>query len=1200
MNKITPADISDPQEVIARAEALTLELDTPITPGFEALVFKASRGIEDIYELTYIRKDGSRFPAVVSVTALRDASGGIIGYLLIGTDNTARKQAEEALLKAGALQSAIFNSANFSSIATDANGVIQIFNVGAERMLGYAAADVMNKITPADISDPQEVIARAEVLSIELGTPITPGFEALVFKASRGIEDIYELTYFRKDGSRFPAIVSVTALRDAEDAIIGYLLIGTDNTARKQAEEALLKAGALQSAIFNSANFSSIATDANGVIQIFNVGAERMLGYAAADVMNKITPADISDPQEVIARAKALSIELGTPIAPGFEALVFKASRGIEDIYELTYIRQDGSRFPAVVSVTALRDIEEGIIGYLLIGTDNTARKEIEADQKLLAQRLRDHQFYTRSLFESNIDALMTTDPYGIITDVNKQMEALTDCTRDELIGAPFKNYFTDSESAEMSIKQVLRDKKVTNYELTARSRDDKETVVSLNATTFYDRDRKLQGVFAAARDITERKGLDQVLQEKNVELESAKFVAEKANLAKSEFLATMSHEIRTPMNGVIGMIDVLQQSSLNDSQMEMANIIHESAFALLAVINDILDFSKIEASKLQIESIPMSVTDVVEAACENMSRMALKKEVELTLFADPAIPAELLGDPGRLRQILINLTNNAIKFSSGQPRTGRVSVRALLVESRADQVLLEFNVTDNGIGIDEATLARLFTAFIQADSSTTRTFGGTGLGLAISRQLVNIMGGEITVRSTPDQGSLFRLRIPFALPSEQHGAGQELARPIRLKPDLGLVEGLYCLVWIGQEGIANDCAAYLASAGALIERVSDLASAQQYLASRPSCLSIVVIDTSDAHPPLDELRSVARAQAEPLTRFVIIGRGQRQSPHKEEADLVLVDGNVLTRRALLKAVAIAAGRAQETDGEGSLGDKKTILTQLSRAEARRQGRLILIAEDNEINQKVILQQLTLLGQTAVIANNGHEALALWQGDDYGLLITDLHMPGMDGYELTAAIRAAESAAAHTPHIPIIAFTANVLKGEVERCLVIGMDDYVSKPVQLVNLEAILEKWLPMSASKAIPAEMVPGETERSERSERRTAERSLTVDVKVLKRLIGDDDETVIREFLHEFRISASHIGEQLRTACVAGQASAAGGLAHKLKSSARSVGALALGELCADIEQAGKSADAESLALLYPKFEHELASVDAFLEAY
>src|SRR5438477_4973920 len=234
-----------------------------------------------------------------------------------------------------------------------------------------------------------------------------------------------------------------------------------------------------------------------------------MLGYTAADVMNKITPADISDPQEVIARAAALSAELATAITPGFEALVFKASRGIEDIYELTYIRKDGSRLPAVVSVTALRDADGAIIGYLLIGTDNTARKQVEAEQKRLDQRLRDQQFYTRSLIESNIDALMTTDPNGIITDVNKEMEALTGCTRDELIGAPFKNYFTDPEWAEAAIKLVLREKNVTNYELTARARDGKKTGVSYNATTFYDRDRKLQGVFAAARDVTERKRVE-------------------------------------------------------------------------------------------------------------------------------------------------------------------------------------------------------------------------------------------------------------------------------------------------------------------------------------------------------------------------------------------------------------------------------------------------------------------------------------------------------------------------------------------------------------------------------------------------------------------------------------------------------------------------------------------------------------------
>ena len=663
LNKITPADISDPKELIERAKTLSVEFSTPITPGFEALVFKASREIEDIYELTYIRKDGSSFPAVVSVTALRDEKGIIIGYLLIGTDNTARKQAEEALLKAGALQDAIFNSANFSSIATDAKGVIQIFNVGAERMLGYSALEVMNQITPADISDPQELIARAKALSLELATTIKPGFEALVFKASRGIEDIYELTYIRKDGSRFPAIVSVTALRDIQGAIIGYLLIGTDNTARKQAEEDLLKAGALQNAIFKSANFSSIATDEKGVIQIFNVGAERMLGYKAIDVVNKITPADISDPQEVIARANSLSFELSTPIAPGFEALVFKASRGIEDIYELTYIRKDGSRFPAVVSITALRDAQNTIIGYLLIGTDNTVRKQIEAEQKILSQRLRDQQFYTRSLFESNIDALMTTDPSGIITDVNKQMESLTGSTRDELIGAPFKSYFTDPDRAEMSIKLVLTEKKLTNYELVARARDGKETMVSYNATTFYDRDRKLQGMFAAARDITERHRLDQVLQEKNIELESSRSIAEKANLAKSEFLSSMSHELRSPLNAILGFAQLMESDSQPPTAIQKQNItqILQAGWHLLKLIDEILDLAKVESGQIPLSPEPVSLAEVM-LECQGMVETQARERGITLIFPKFDIPYFVRADRIRFIQILVNLLSNAIK----------------------------------------------------------------------------------------------------------------------------------------------------------------------------------------------------------------------------------------------------------------------------------------------------------------------------------------------------------------------------------------------------------------------------------------------------------------------------------------------------------------------------------------------------------
>ena len=656
---------------------------------------------------------------------------------------------QETLLRTGALQSAIFNSANFSSIATDAKGVIQIFNVGAERMLGYAAADVMNKITPADFSDPQEVIARAKALSIELGTPIAPGFEALVFKASRGIEDIYELTSIRKDGSRIPVVLSVTALRDDQGTIIGYLLIGTDNTARKLAEAALLKAGALQSAIFNSANFSSIATDAKGVIQIFNVGAERMLGYAAADVMNKITPADISDPQEVIARAEALSSELGTPITPGFEALVFKASRGIEDIYELTYIRKDGTRFPAVVSVTALRDAQGTIIGYLLIGTDNTARKQIEAEQKQLSQRLRDHQFYTRSLFESNIDALMTTDLSGIINDVNKQMEALTGCTRDELIGAPFKNYFTDPERAESSIKLVLSGKKVTNFELTAHARDGNETVVSFNATSLYDRDRRLQGVFAAARDVTERKRLDQVLQEKNVELESARSVAEKANLAKSDFLSSMSHELRSPLNAILGFAQLLESdtSQAAPSQKESVAQILQAGWHLLKLINEILDLAKVESRQVPLSEEPVLLSEVLLECQSMIEPQAQQRGITLTLPPFD-MPYFVRADRTRLKQILINLLSNAVKYNVKQGSVEVTCNEGTLGRTR-------ICIRDSGAGLQQDQLNQLFQPFNRLGQEAGGE-EGTGIGLVVAKRLVELMGGEIGVESTVGVGSVF------------------------------------------------------------------------------------------------------------------------------------------------------------------------------------------------------------------------------------------------------------------------------------------------------------------------------------------------------------------------------------------------------------------------------------------------------------
>ncbi len=1004
MNKITPADISDPQEVIARAKALSTELGTPIAPGFDALVFKASRGIEDIYELTYIRKDRSRFPAVVSVTALRDAQGGIIGYLLIGTDNTARKLAEEALLKAGALQSAIFNSANFSSIATDAKGVIQIFNVGAERMLGYTAAEVMNKITPADISDPQEVIARAKALSEELGTPITPGFEALVFKASRGIEDIYELTYIRKDGSRFAAVVSVTALRDAQDGIIGYLLIGTDNTARKQAEEALLKAGALQSAIFSSANFSSIATDAKGVIQIFNVGAERMLGYTAADVMNKITPADISDPQEVIARAKALSAELKTEITPGFEALVFKASRGIEDIYELTYIRKDGSRFPAVVSVTALRDAQDAIIGYLLIGTDNTARKQIEEERMKLDQRLRDQHFYNRSLLESNIDALMTTDPRGIITDANKQMEGLTGCTRDELIGAPFKNYFTDPNRAQAAINQVLNEGKVTNYELTARARNGSLTVVSYNASTFHDRDRVLQGVFAAARDVTELKLFEKRLQEKNRELVDA-------SRMKSEFLANMSHELRTPLNAIIGFSEVLVDGLLGemtDQQRGFIGDIFSSGKHLLSLINDILDLSKVEAGKMTLDLEPLQVVSLFANSLSIIREKAATRDVRVILDA-PNELGSLRGDARKVKQIVYNLLSNAVKFSSEH---GEVTLQASRV-LRADvgtisddsmgrtfplaenefTDFLKISVSDSGMGISPEGLERLFKPFSQVDSGLSRKFEGTGLGLAMVKLLAELHGGSVAVESEVGKGSCFTVWVPFR-PAE--GAVLTPTRALTAVAVETLAGSRTALVVEDDYKSADLIRVQLEAEGFTVLHSSTGEAALLIAAKYP--LALVTVDIR--LPNMDGWEFLSQ---------------MKQTPALKHIPVVII--SIVSDPS--KGFALgAAGVLQKPISRHEFYE--TLVGLGLFPVARGTALKVLVVDDDPKAVELIAVRLQSLASTILRAYGGQEAIEAAKRERPDLIVLDLMMPEVSGFSVVAALQ--ENA--DTASIPILVVTA--------------------------------------------------------------------------------------------------------------------------------------------------------------------------------
>ncbi|HEY5490953.1 MAG TPA: response regulator, partial [Gemmatimonadaceae bacterium] len=749
---------------------------------------------------------------------------------------------------------------------------------------------------------------------------------------------------------------------------------------------------------------------AKGVIQIFNVGAERMLGYTAADVMNRITPADISDPQEVITRAKALSAELGTPITPGFEALVFKASRGIEDIYELTYIRKDGSRFPAVVSVTALRDAQDTIIGYLLIGTDNTARQQVEEERKKLDQRLRDQQFYTRSLIESNIDAIMTTDPMGIITDVNRQMEVLTGSTRDELIGAPFKDCFTDPERAQASIDRVLREQKVSNYELTARRRDGKETVVSYNATTFFDRNRTLQGVFAAARDVTELKRFEQALQQKNIELEDA-------SRLKSAFLANMSHELRTPLNAIIGFSEVLRDGlvgEMPEQQRAFIGDIFGSGTHLLSLINDILDLSKVEAGKMMLDLEAMPVASLFANSLSIIREKAAARRIRLDLEV-----AEELGsiqvDVRKVKQIVYNLLSNAVKFAA---EGGRVTLRTILVP-RADvgqlsgswpgrslplaesefASFLKFSVTDNGIGVSREGLEHLFQPFSQIDSGLARRYEGTGLGLAMVKLLVELHGGTVAVESAVGEGSRFTVWLPQRTVAEGRHAWTKTPSGHRTVPTLGVRTAL---VVEDDYRSAELIRVQLEAEGLTVQVVTSAEDALAIVENQP--LSLITLDIMlpgmDGWEFLANIRNRPACHNIPVVICSIVA--DRNKGFALGAAAVLQ--KPITRQALYETLA-------------ELG-----LVPLQPGQTLR----VLVADDDPKAVELIAVRVLGLGGTVLRAYGGREAIEAARLHLPDLIVLDLLMPEVNGFDVMEALQGHRDTAA----IPVLIVTAKQITSE--------------------------------------------------------------------------------------------------------------------------------------------------------------------------
>jgi len=643
-----------------------------------------------------------------------------------------------------------------------------------------------------------------------------------------------------------------------------------------------------------------------------------------------------------------------------------------------------------------------------------------------------------------------------------------------------------------------------------------------------------------------------------------------------------MSHEIRTPMNGVIGMVEVLSHSPLSESQAEAVNTIRTSGLALLHIIDDILDFSKIEAGRLELERSPVALPELIESVCDTLLPVAIEKKVKLSLFISPEVPARVWSDPTRLRQVLFNLVGNAIKFSAGRAQQrGRVSLRAEL-EGSGPLPRLVVSITDNGVGIAPEMLPQLFTSFTQAEASTTRRFGGTGLGLAICKRLVTLMRGEIDVQSTPEIGSTFTVTLPIELAPSGNTATSSLS-----------LARLDCVV-VGSRFAVDDLRAYLEHAGARIHLASDLAGAARAVGGlrRP----VVIHNSRNDMPSADALRAAFAGIAD--VRHVLITRGTVRPSRVVASDWVTLHGDILRRAALLRAVAVAAGRASpelvHDAGVEDLPDRSA--SPRTVAEARKQGRLILVAEDDDINQKVILRQIEMLGHAAEIASNGAEALQLWRAGRYGMLLTDLHMPEMDGYSLAETIRREEAQRDLAWHgrMPILALTANALRGEVARALAAGMDEYLIKPMQLRQLKSAVDKWLPGDAGDTGPATLAGALDEAADADPSAVA-----IDIAVLRGMVGDD-ATIVREFLADYQASARRLANDMRSAQAAGDIRAIGAIAHKLKSSSRTVGAQVLGDLCAELENASRTGAREGISRGMAQFDLTMRDVDTQISGY
>jgi signal transduction histidine kinase/DNA-binding response OmpR family regulator len=674
---------------------------------------------------------------------------------------------------------------------------------------------------------------------------------------------------------------------------------------------------------------------------------------------------------------------------------------------------------------------------------------------------------------------------------------------------------------------------------------------------------------------------LERLVEDRTAELAVARDDAEQATKVKAEFLAAMSHEIRTPMNGVIGMIDLLKQTRMTGDQQEMVETVRSSAYALLTIINDILDFSKIEAGKLDLEAVPTSICDVVEGVTEILGPNAEKNSLNLYSYVDPTIPDGLLGDAVRLRQILFNLAGNAVKFTE----SGHVMVRVdRLMNAQPDEVTLRFQVLDTGIGISKEAQASLFEAFSQAERSTTRRFGGTGLGLTISLRLVEIMQGKIEVESELGKGSCFSVTVTLPIATEHQLARDEF--------DLS---GLNILLAVKDQRLKEILPKYIEHAGAQATIQSDFAlvEAQVASASHTTPYDVLFMENEGFKIRTNTVRAIQGGVGAGVAGpTFVLPVNHREAEREDLENTVYAVLNPVKRSAFMRAIAAAAGLASP-DVEYDDKDMPSVFFEpLGADEAEAAGQLILLAEDNLTNQKVIVRQLNSLGYTVLVEDDGELAYQALQKRDFALLLTDCHMPNLDGFGLTKKVRETEQQTSQT-RIPIVAITASALTEEVQQCYDCGMDGFLPKPVEIAKLHGTLKKWIAGTPGKLV--EPVLTEKPKLELVVENKVGNG-PIDLSFLEETFGDEKETIVeilKDFVDPSNQCCVEVEEALSTSSFAG----VGAGAHKLKSAARSVGAHEVADICAELETASTAGDWDPVKNMVPELKTKLREATDYI---